>query len=406
MRDPQIIAEIRRRYLAVKHEMDERRRRQWAAAEARALGWGGVTAVAQATGLSRTTITAGLRELSQASDRRAEEAGRVRRRGGGRRPLTAVDSQLRLALEALIEPATRRGQQSPLRWTCKSTRRLAEDLTLQDHPINPRTVAKLLKDAGYNLRANRKTHEDASRIDGAAQFEYINLSVRRFHDRDQPAISLDIKTRTLSSAFRDAAQEWRPGGRHQEVRVHEFLDQKQGKTIPSGFSELLHKQSWISVGIDSDTAQFAVNGIRRWWHTMGRQRFPDAKELLIIANAGGSDGHRRRLWQLLLQKLADELKLKLFVCHFPAGTTKWNGVQQRLFSFLVRNWGGRPLVSHEAVVSLSAKTTTGSRLTVKAVLDTNRYDGKISGSDEQLASLQLTPHDLCGGWNYAVLPRP
>jgi len=405
MQDAQVVAKVRRKYRALELEMDERGRRQWAAAEARELGWGGVTAVAEATGLSRTTITAGLRELSLPPSQRAAQAARVRRAGGGRRPLTELDSQLLVALEALIEPATRGDPQSPLRWTCKSTRRLADELTRQDHPISPRTVAMLLQEAGYSLQANRKTREGTSHPDRNAQFEYINASVRKFQDRNQPAISVDTKKKELIGDFKNAGQEWRPRGAPEEVRVHDFLDPQLGKAIPYGVYDMLHNQGWVSVGIDHDTAQFAVNSIRRWWRAMGRQRFPQAKELLITADGGGSNGHRCRLWKVSLQELADELELKLFVCHFPPGTSKWNKIEHRLFSFITKNWRGRPLVSHEAVVNLIANTTTENGLIVKAALDTNHYDTKIKVTDEQLAALRLKPHRFHGDWNYTLSPR-
>jgi hypothetical protein len=399
------IAQIRRKFRAVSVEMDERGRRQWAAAEARELGWGGVSVVARATGLSRTTITVGLGELDLPTAQREAEGLRVRRPGGGRKPLTDSDPRLLAALEALIEPTTRGDPESPLRWTCKSIRRLAEELTKQRHSVGANTVARLLHQAGYSLQANRKTREGASHPDRNAQFEHINNAVRRFQDRDQPAISVDTKKKELVGDFRNAGQEWRPRGRPQEVRVHDFLDPTLGKAIPYGVYDMVSNQGWVSVGIDHDTAQFAVNSIRQWWRRMGRRRFPRARDLLITADGGGSNSPRSRLWKVSLQELADELGLRLHVSHFPPGTSKWNKIEHRLFSFITQNWRGRPLVSHQTVVNLIASTTTRTGLVVKAALDTHHYDTAVKVSDAQLEQLRLTPHAFHGDWNYLLTPR-
>jgi hypothetical protein len=385
--------------------MDERGRRQWAAAEAGELGWGGVSAVARATGLSRTTITAGLRELDLPAAKRAAEATRVRRPGGGRKPLTETDPGLLAALEALIEPTTRGDPESPLRWTCKSTRRLADELTRQRHAVGANTVAALLRQAGYSLQANRKTREGACHPDRNAQFEHINTQVRNFQDRNQPAISVDTKKKELVGDFKNAGREWRRRGKPEEVRVHDFLDKKLGKAIPYGVYDILNNQGWVSVGINHDTAQFAVNSIRRWWKRMGRRRFPRATRLLITADGGGSNSSRSRLWRLSLQELADDLGLRLQVCHFPPGTSKWNKIEHRLFSFITQNWRGRPLVSHQAIVNLIAGTTTQAGLIVKAALDTHHYQAAIKVTDQQLARLRLTPHSFHGEWTYVVSPQ-
>lgn len=405
MQDAQVIARIGRKYRSLKPELDERRRRQWAAAEARDLGWGGVTAVAQATGLSRTTITTGMKELALPARRRAAEAMRVRRPGGGRRPLSETDPGLLAALEGLIEPVTRGDPESPLRWTCKSIRRLADELTRENHPVGPVTVAKLLRQAGYSLQANRKTREGASHPDRNAQFEYINGSVQRFLRRGQPAISVDTKKKELVGDFKNAGREWRPQGEPEEVRVHDFLIKSLGKAIPYGVYDMLHNQGWVNVGIDHDTAQFAVNSIRRWWNEMGHERFPRANELLITADGGGSNSHRSRLWKVSLQELADDLGLRLFVCHFPPGTSKWNKIEHRLFSFITQNWRGKPLVNHQTIVNLIASTTTRTGLIVKAALDTNHYETKIKVPDEQLERLRLKRHEFHGEWNYTLSPR-
>jgi hypothetical protein len=405
MQDAQAIGRIRRKYQSLLPEMDERWRRQWAAAEARELGWGGVSLVARATGLSRPTIMAGLRELDQPVPQREAQADRVRRPGGGRRPLMLTTPALLPALEALVEPVTRGDPESPLRWTCKSTRRLAEELTRQGHRVGARTVAVLLHEAGYSLQANRKTREGLAHPDRNAQFEYINASVARSLINDQPAVSVDTKKKELVGDFKNGGREWRPHGEPEEVRVHDFLDKTLGKAIPYGVYDMINDQGWVSVGIDHDTAQFAANSIRRWWGEMGLARFPKAKELLITADGGGSNGHRTRLWKVSLQVLADELGLTLHVCHFPPGTSKWNKIEHRLFSFITQNWRGKPLVSHQAIVSLIASTTTRTGLVVKAALDTNRYNTEIKVSDEELASLRLRRHEFHGDWNYTISPR-
>jgi hypothetical protein len=347
----------------------------------------------------------GLRELELPAQQRAADALRVRRPGAGRRPLQESDPGLLAALEALIEPTTRGDPESPLRWTCKSTRKLADELTRQDHPVGPGTVRSLLHQAGYSLQANRKTREGASHPDRNAQFEYINSQVHRFQKRGQPAISVDTKKKELVGDFRNGGREWRPEGEPEEVRVHDFLDKTLGKAIPYGVYDMLNNQGWVSVGMDHDTAQFAANSIRRWWTGMGQRRFPRASQLLITADGGGSNSCRSRLWKVSLQQLADELGLKLFVCHFPPGTSKWNKIEHRLFSFITQNWRGRPLVSHQAIVNLIASTTTRAGLTVKAALDTNHYETKVKVSDEQLSRLRLTRHDFHGEWNYTLSPR-
>ncbi len=405
MQDAQRVGRIRRKYLTLRVEMDERSRRQWAAAEARELGRGGVSAVARATGLSRTTITAGLHELKLPSRRRALEALRIRRPGGGRKPLAATDPRLWEALESLIEPTTRGDPESPLRWTCKSLRHLAKELTRQDHPVAANTVAALLKGAGYSLQGNRKTREGTSHPDRDAQFHYINAQVSRGLDGGQPVISVDTKKKELVGDFKNGGREWRPRGQPEEVRVHDFVDPALGKAIPYGVYDLLNNQGWVSVGIDHDTAQFAVNSIRRWWRHMGSRRFPKARQLLITADGGGSNGSRSRLWKWCLQELSDELRIPLIVCHFPPGTSKWNKIEHRLFSFITRNWRGRPLVSHETIVSLIAKTTTKAGRRVKAALDTNPYETAIKVSDKDLARVRLTPHAFHGDWNYTIAPR-
>ena len=333
------------------------------------------------------------------------EGVRIRRPGGGRKPLTQVDPDLLAALESLIEPTTRGDPESPLRWTCKSTRRLADELIHQHHRVSPNSVAALLRRAGYSLQANRKTREGASHPDRNAQFEYINRLVRSFQDRGHPAISVDTKKKELVGDFRNAGREWYPQGQPEEVRVHDFIDRRKGKVIPYGVYDILNNQGWVNVGIDHDTAQFAVNSIRRWWQRMGHRRFPRATELLITADGGGSNSPRSRLWRLSLQELADELSMKLHLCHFPPGTSKWNKIEHRLFSFITQNWRGRPLVSRQAVVNLIASTTTRTGLIVRAALDTQQYDTAVKVTDDDLARVMLVPDRFHGDWNYTISPH-
>lgn len=405
MRDAKLVARIRRKYRSLRSGLDERMRRHWAAAEARDLGWGGVSAVSEATGLSRMTITKGLRELKQPARVRAAEAGRVRRPGAGRKPVTEHDPELEAALDTLIDPLTRGDPESPLRWTCKSTYRLAEELTRQGHPVSPRTVATLLHAAHYSLQANRKTREGASHPDRNAQFEYINERVLTFQDRGHPAISVDTKKKELVGDFKNAGKTWRPRGEPEAVRVHDFKDDELGKAIPHGVYDLLNDQGWVSVGIDHDTAEFACNSIRRWWTQMGHRRFPRARKLLITADAGGSNNPRSRLWRLSLQGLADSLGLPVTVCHFPPGTSKWNKIEHRLFSFIASNWRGQPLVDLQTIVELIASTSTRSGLVVRAALDRKRYNTNVKVSDDQLASVRIKPHEFHGDWNYTISPH-
>jgi hypothetical protein len=400
-----VVTRLRRKYRVVAPELDERRRRQWAAAEAREIGYGGVSVVARATGLARSTIHAGLRDLRASRRRRVKAAERIRRAGGGRRPLTTSDPALLTALLALIEPTTRGDPESPLRWTCKSTAQLADELAQQRHSVSPRTVASLLKGAGYSLQANRKTREGASHPDRDAQFRYLAGLITEGHQHGQPAISVDTKKKELVGDFKNGGREWRPHGQPIPVRVHDFLDPELGKAIPYGVYDLANNEGWVSVGIDHDTAEFAVNAIRLWWTRMGRHRFPHARTIVITADGGGSNGPRSRLWKWALQRMADDFDLTLSVCHLPPGTSKWNKIEHRLFSFISQNWRGKPLVSHEAIVNLIAATTTRTGLRVKAALDTRRYETARRVPDEVFARLRITPHAFHGDWNYTITPR-
>jgi hypothetical protein len=402
MHDAPTVERIRHKFLAMTPLLDERSRRHWAAAEARDLGWGGVSAVAMATGLSRTTIAAGLADLNEANSEPVSP--RIRRPGAGRPHLVDADPSLWSALDALVDPVTRGDPMSPLRWTCKSTARLAEELNRQGYRVSARTVASILREAGYRLQANRKTREGKSHPDRNAQFEYINDQVRRMQKRGQPVVSVDTKKKELIGDFKNSGQEWHPKGKPEEVRVHDFEDPALRKVIPYGVYDLTNNQAWVSVGIDHDTARFAARTIRRWWDDMGMMRFPRAKELLITADSGGSNSSRSWLWKVALQELADQTGLKLRVCHFPPGTSKWNKIEHRLFSYITKNWRGRPLVSRQAVVNLIANTTTTTGLLVRAALDTNPYPTRQKVSAEETASLNLTPAAFHGEWNYLIAP--
>ncbi len=324
MPDSSVVESIRRKFDSLSHLMDERARRCWGAAEAMELGWGGVSAVSLATSMSRTTITEGIKQLRRGDYTAPEADGRIRRLGSGRKPVTETDPELLGALERLVDPLSRGDPQFPLRWTLKSTQRLARELTSQNHPVGARTVAALLRKAGYSLLANRKTREGAQHPDRNRQFEYINDQVRRFQHCGQPAISVDTKKKELVGDFKNAGRQWRPKDNPEQVRVHDFKDKDLGKAIPYGVYDMLNNQGWVSVGIDHDTAQFATRSILLWWTEMGSARFPHARRLLITADGGGSNSHRSRLWKLSLQELANETGLKLVVCHFPPGTSKWN----------------------------------------------------------------------------------
>jgi len=402
MIDDQAIAIIRQKYALLRPELDERGRRCWAATEALALGYGGISAVSQATNIARNTIVVGIREL-QAPTRLAAE--RIRRPGAGRKPLTATDPGLRAALDALVEPATRGDPQSPLRWTCKSTRRLADELTCQGHPVGPRTVARLLGQAGYSLQANRKTREGCHHPDRNAQFAFINNRVRRYQRRGWPVLSVDTKKKELLGDFKNGGREWQPVGCPEPVRVHDFLDQHRGKAIPYGVYDVLRNRGWVSVGIDHDTARFAVGALRRWWQAAGAGAFPHAAGVLITADGGGSNSCRNRLWKVALQEWADESRWAIAVSHFPPGTSKWNQVEHRLFCHITNNWRGRPLGSLEAVVALLARTTTQTGLVVEAEADTNRYPTGIRVTDEELRAVRLHRQAFHGEWNYTIKPN-
>ena len=398
------VERLRTKFAALCPYLDERRRRLWAAAEALALGRGGVTAVAAATGLQRNTIHAGLDELRAGGPALMPEQ-RVRQPGGGRKPLSAHDPGLLRDLEALVEPVTRGDPMSPLRWTCKSTRQLAAELTRQGHRVSYQTVAELLHALRYSLQGNRKTREGAAHPDRDAQFAYLSAQTQAFQERGQPVISVDTKKKELVGDFKNGGREWRPAGQPEPVRVHDFLDRALGKAIPYGVYDLAANQGWVSVGTDHDTPAFAVQAVRRWWEQMGSPAYPAATELLITADGGGSNGSRARRWKTELQQLADESGLRISVGHFPPGTSKWNKIEHRMFCHITENWRGRPLVSHEAVVQLIGSTTTRAGLTIRAGLDTGTYPTGIKVTDAELAAVQLAPADFHGDWNYTITPH-
>jgi hypothetical protein len=406
MQDAAVVEGIRRKFQFLSPVLDERSRRQWAAAEALELGWGGTSAVSHATGMARDTIRLGVLEaFERMTDPERPIAPRLRRRGGGRKRLIDHDPNLLAALDALVEPLSRGDPESPLRWTCKSTRKLAEELTRQNHPIGPRSVAELLRRQGYSLQANQKTREGSAHPDRNGQFLYINAQVHKLQRREQPVVSVDTKKKELVGDFKNGGREWHPQGQPPPVRVHDFLDKKLGKAIPYGVYDLTSNSGWVSVGIDHDTAQFAAASILRWWREMGSGRFPRAQQLMITADGGGSNSFRCRLWKVALQQLADQTQLKLVVCHFPPGTSKWNKIEHRLFCYITGNWRGQPLLSLQAIVNLIATTTTATGLLVKAALDTNTYETGIQVSDSDLAQLHLTPARFHGDWNYTIRPR-
>jgi len=367
-----------------------------------AAGYGGVALVSRITGLARSTIGRGLAELRSGT---AVELDRVRRAGGGRKPLAAQDATLLDDLRALVEPETRGDPEAPLLWTAKSLRKLAAGLQALGHRIGHNVVGDLLREMGYSLQANRKTREGSHHPDRDAQFGYINQQVTAALAAGEPAISVDTKKKELVGDFKNTGREYRPKGQPEPVRVHDFLIPELGRASPYGVYDIGDNAGWVSLGIDHDTASFAVNAIRRWWQTMGQQRYPKARRLTITADGGGSNGARVRLWKLELQRLADELGLAITVCHLPPGTSKWNKIEHRLFSFITQNWRGKPLVSHQVIVQLIAATTTKAGLTVRCELDPNSYPAGIKVADAQLATINLQRHDFHGDWNYTIAPR-
>jgi Rhodopirellula transposase DDE domain len=394
---------IRQRFEAVAPFLDERGRRLVAASEVISAGYGGIAAVARATGVAPSTLGRGIKELAHGG---AGVAGRVRRAGGGRKTTVAKDATLLSDLEALVEPTSRGDPQSPLRWTCKSLRRLAAALQAEGHRVSRTLVGDLLKGLGFSLQGNRKTTEGDSHPDRDAQFAYINAKVSKALAEKQPVISVDTKKKELVGDFKNSGREYRRHGDPEAVRVHDFLIKELGRAVPYGVYDIAANAGWVSVGIDHDTAAFAVSSIRRWWQSLGRARYPDATRLHITADGGGSNGSRVRLWKRELQKLANETGLDIVVSHLPPGTSKWNKIEHRLFSFISQNWRAKPLVSYQVIVQLIAATTTKTGLTVRCELDTDPYPSGIVVSDAEMADLNLTRDQFHGEWNYTISPKP
>lgn len=398
-------ASVAEKYGNLSSMMNEKLRRRWAACEAMSMGRGGISEVARATGISRTTIRKGIYEIEQEYPGLAKDlSNRIRHPGGGRRSLTESDLNLQSELKRLVEPTTRGEPTTALLWTSKSTRNLAKELQQLGHEVSYRTVARMLHDLGYSLQANRKTREGKQHPDRDAQFQHINKRVRSCQRRRQPVISVDAKKRELVGDFKNGGREWQPKGCPEEVRTHDFKDEELGIAIPYGIYDQTQNDGWVSVGIDHNTAEFAVESIRRWWHRMGLRTYPQATELLITADAGSSNGHRSRLWKFCVQQLADELGIKISVCHFPPGTSKWNKIEHRMFCHITENWRGRPLVSQGVVVNLIANTTTEAGLNIKARLDKNTYELGIKVSDEELAAINMKRDRFHGDWNYTIHP--
>ncbi|GAC1495356.1 MAG: ISAzo13 family transposase [Gemmatimonadaceae bacterium] len=403
------IEAIRFRYNSLASVMDERMTRLWAASEAEALGRGGIAAVTKATGILKKRIRCGVRdlvELRRSPPTEPPRQQRVRRPGAGRKPLTLKDPTLVPDLDSLVDPVTRGDPESPLRWTCKSVRKLAEELRAMGHEIGPQKVSELLHEQGYSLQSTRKTREGSAHPDRNEQFEHIARQARSFQSAGEPVISVDTKKKELIGDFANRGKEWRPAGKPVPVRVHDFIDEQLGKAIPYGVYDVARNEGWVNVGIDHDTAEFAVESIRRWWRRMGRRAYPNATRLLLTADGGGSNGYRTRLWKTELQRFVDESGLSITVAHYPPGTSKWNKIEHRMFCHITQNWRGRPLESVETIVSLIGSTTTNAGLRVKAALDSGRYPDKIKVSDDELAALHIKPHRFHGDWNYEICRSP
>jgi hypothetical protein len=395
---------IRTKYGVLNVELDERSRRLWAATEAKTLGHGGVAAVSRATGLAESTIRKGRKEIHKHPSLTKNEAlvRRVRRAGGGRKALEHKDSDILVSLDALVDPTSRGDPMSPLRWTCKSTRRLAEELLDQGYSVSHTKVGQLLASLHYSLQSTRKRMEGKSHPDRDAQFKFINGKVIDFQSRKQPVISVDAKKKELIGRFANSGQEYQPTGKPEEVETYDFPSMADGKGIPYGIYDMTRNQGWVSVGTDHDTAQFAVHSIRQWWYQMGRAAYPEAEELLITADGGGSNGSRNRLWKQEMQKFAEEVGLAVSVCHFPPGTSKWNKIEHRMFSHITKNWRGRPLTSHEVIVNLIANTTTNAGLKIQSALDAKEYPTGIKISDKEMAAINLEKDSFHGEWNYMI----
>lgn len=395
-------ATIRAKYEALKPELTERSRRLWAATEAKAIGWGGMALVSRAIGISNVTIWRGLKELEAGE---TLESGRVRRPGAGRKRVTETDPTLLEDLESLVEPTLSGDPESPLLWTSKSTRKIAAELQAMGHTIGDRKVAGLLREQGYTLQSNKKSKEGKSHPDRDGQFRYIQKTVEDFQKRRQPVISVDCKKKELVGNFKNAGREWRPKGSPERVKVHDFMIKELGKAIPYGIYDPTQNSGWVSVGVDHETSTFAVRSIKRWWQVMGKKSYPKAKKILITADSGGSNGSRVKLWKKELQTFADKTGLSITVLHYPPGTSKWNKIEHRLFSYISMNWRGKPLTSLATIVSLIAATTTQTGLRVRAEIDKGKYPKGIKVSEKEMLTLNLQRHATYGNWNYTIKPR-
>jgi hypothetical protein len=394
---------LRAKYRTLGPSLTERSRRLWAATEALALGWGGIELVSRATGIGRATIWRGLQEAKR-GDRL--EPGRIRRPGGGRKKALEKDPGLAKAIVKLVEPTVSGNPMSLLRWNNKSLRNISAALEATGHPLSPRRVADVLGDLGYTLQSNRRAQESRGHPDRDAQFQYINDSAAAFLKRRQPVISVDCKKKELVGNFRNAGREWRPKGKPVRVKIHDFIVREDGKAIPYGVYDPTRNEGYVRVGVDHETASFAVRTIHRWWQLMGRRRYPKARSLLITADGGGSNGPRLGLWKWELQRLAEATGLTITVSHFPPGTSKWNKIEHRLFSYISANWRGRPLTSVVAIVSLIAATTTKTGLRVRAEIDKGEYPLGVKVPPEEMAHVRLRKHDFHGDWNYTIRPSP
>lgn len=399
---------IRERFQNLAWAFDERMRRLYAASEAKVLGHGGITLVQKATGVARNSIKLGLKELLRSQQEGQEEDNanrRLRRIGGGRKATVKDDKKLLAAIESLVEPVTRGDPESVLRWTCKSLRQLESELKSQGYVVSHTSIGDLLRKLGYSLQGNRKTLEGGDHPDRNTQFEFINARAEDAIRNGQPVISVDTKKKELVGQYKNGGKELRPKGEPEEVKVYDFVDKDLGRANPYGVYDIKNNLGWVTVGTDHDTASFAVSTIRRWWFGMGKDLYPGARELLITADGGGSNGSRVRLWKLELQKLANELGIPVRVSHFPPGTSKWNKIEHRLFSYISMNWRGKPLISHETIVNLIAATTTKKGLKVKAELDSGHYPKGIKVTDEELETVRIFRDDFHGEWNYSILPN-
>jgi hypothetical protein len=403
MKNIDLVSSLSEKYVALSGSLNEKGRRLWAATEARSIGRGGIEAVHNATHLARGTIRSGIKELDAIHPKEGEY--RVRKSGAGRKSIHKTQPKLLGDLEALIEPTTRGDPESPLRWTCLSVRQLAAALKSKGYSIGRQKVSDLLQELGYSLQANRKTKEGTSSPDRDQQFHFINDMAENFHKSNNPVISVDTKKKELIGEYKNNGAEWRPKGDPEKVKGHDFPDKELGKANPYGVYDLAKNEGWVSVGTDSDTAEFAVESIRRWWNNMGFESYPQAQKLLIAADAGGSNSYRNRLWKVELQKLANESGLQVSVCHYPPGTSKWNKIEHKMFNHISMNWRGRPLISHEVVVNLIANTTSSNGLKIQAAIDRSEYEKGIKISDEELSQVNLKPQEFRGEWNYEITPK-